>query len=150
MTKIVIDSNIGFSALLNTRSNIGRILIEGSHHYEFYAPEYFSAEILRYKEKIKSYAKIDEVEFKETYYLLFRELLIIDHVLIPKESYLKANALCKDIDIDDINFVALTDYIKGKLWTGDLKLINGLKKKGFLRVIGTNDLLEEFKRKSRK
>ncbi|MEJ7821387.1 MAG: PIN domain-containing protein [Chitinophagaceae bacterium] len=34
-----------------------------------------------------------------------------------------------DIDIDDTDFVALTSYLKGGLWTGDKLLYDGLKAK---------------------
>ena len=34
--KIVVDSNIVFSAILNTRSNIGQLIINGSSHFDYY------------------------------------------------------------------------------------------------------------------
>jgi len=40
--------------------------------------------------------------------------------------------LCKDIDESDTPFVALTIELKALLWTGDKKLKEGLKKKGFI------------------
>lgn len=49
--------------------------------------------------------------------------------------------LTHDIDIDDIDFVALTLYLKGALWTGDKNLYNGLKNKRFKRVFNTYDLV---------
>jgi predicted nucleic acid-binding protein len=36
--------------------------------------------------------------------------------------------------------VALTLFLEGKLWTGDKKLINGLKEKGFKQFIKTSEL----------
>jgi len=54
MTKIVVDSNIVFSALLNTNSRIGQILINRKDYYDFYSPEYVRFEIFNHKEKIKS------------------------------------------------------------------------------------------------
>ena len=46
MTKIIVDTNIIFSALLNVDSHIGQILIHGKDYYEFYAPEYIRFELL--------------------------------------------------------------------------------------------------------
>ena len=40
MSKIIVDTNIVFSAFLNINSKIGQILINGVHQNEFYAPEY--------------------------------------------------------------------------------------------------------------
>ena len=44
-------------------------------------------------------------------------------------------------DLDDVDFIALTKYIKGSLWTGDLELYNGLKLKGFKKVFTTKELV---------
>jgi len=54
---------------------------------------------------------------------------------------LKAENLTTNIDIDDTDFVALTDYLKGVLWTGDKELYNGLINKGFKKVVCTQELL---------
>lgn len=39
--------------------------------------------------------------------------------------------LCKDVDIKDTPFVALAIELGPSLWTGDKKLKEGLKQKGF-------------------
>jgi predicted nucleic acid-binding protein len=44
-----------------------------------------------------------------------------------------------DIDADDSDFIALTKYLKGKLWTGDKILYDGLKGKGFKQVLNTTE-----------
>ena len=49
MTKIIVDTNIVFSALLNINSRIGQILINGKNHYDFYSPEYVRLEIFKHK-----------------------------------------------------------------------------------------------------
>jgi len=54
---------------------------------------------------------------------------------------LKAENLTTNIYIDDTDFVALTDYLKGVLWTGDKELYNGLINKGFKKVVRTQELL---------
>ena len=43
--------------------------------------------------------------------------------------------------MDDLPFVALTDYLDGKLWTGDLKLLRGLKAKGYENCLTTKELI---------
>lgn len=50
---------------------------------------------------------------------------------ISLESRQKAYDLCKDIDIKDTPFVALSIYLAIPLWTGDKKLKVGLSQKGF-------------------
>jgi len=58
--------------------------------------------------------------------------------------------MCQDIDIDDTIFVAVSDFMKGILWTGDLKLLNGLIEKGFMNLIKTDDLYQIFLNRDRR
>jgi len=152
MTKLVIDTNIAFSALLNVDSRIGQILLVGHKYYDFYSPEYLKYEILEHKDKIKNISKLSDDAFIELYELILHHISIIKHTVIPKSIYQKAEDLCKAIDIDDTIFVAATEFTRGKLWTGDLILQNGLIVKGYKSLIKTEDLYQDFifKRKSRK
>ena len=149
MTKIIVDTNIIFSALLNINSRIGQILINGKNHFDFYSPAYVRFEIFKHKEKIKFIGKLTDDEFLETYSLVLKNIIILNHSIIPTEIYRNAELLCQDIDIDDTIFVAVSDFIKGALWTGDNKLIDGLTKKGFKRLIKTNVLYQDFLTKER-
>jgi len=84
-------------------------------------------------------------------HLILRNIKILNHKLIPPEFYKKAENLCHSIDLDDTAFIAITEYTRSKLWSGDKSLINGLKAKGYDRVISTNELFTDFldKKKSR-
>ena len=144
MIKIVVDTNIIFSALLNTNSRIGQILINGKNHFDFYSPEYVRYEILKHQGRIKSIGKLTDDEFIETYGLILKNVTILNHSILPIELYKTAELLVQDIDIDDIIFVAVSSFIKGMLWTGDLKLLNGLMKKGYTNTIKTDDLYQLF------
>ena len=150
MTKIVVDSNIVFSALLNTNSRIGQILINGKNYFDFYSPEYVRFEIFNHKEKIKSIGKLMEDEFIETYGLILRNITILNHSIIPSEIYKNAELLCQDIDIDDAVFVAVSMFTKGVLWSGDMKLLNGLTHAGYKRLIKTDDLYQDLLAKDRR
>lgn len=111
MTKIVIDTNIAFSAFLNTNSRIGQILISGSRFYDFLSPAYLRTEIIEHKEKIKRTGNLSENEFIDLYILVTRNITILDHSLIPLDIYEKSEKLCNDIDLDDTTFVALGQFI---------------------------------------
>ncbi len=49
--------------------------------------------------------------------------------------------ITQNIDIDDIDFVALTKFLRATLWTGDKKLYDGLIKANFKKLINTSALL---------
>ncbi|MDY0076828.1 MAG: PIN domain-containing protein [Bacteroidales bacterium] len=144
MIKIIVDTNIVFSALLNINSRIGQILINGKTYFDFYSPEYVKSEIFQHKGKIKSIGKLSDDEFVEAYGLILKNITILNHSLIPLEIYRSSELLCQDIDIDDTIFSAVSDFVKGTLWTGDLKLLNGLKNKGYRNVIKTEELYQEL------
>lgn len=144
MNKIIIDSNIIFSALLNVNSRIGQILINGHKKFNFFAPEYVRFEIIKHQLKIKNFGKISDTEFLELFELVMRNINILNHSIIPTKFYTDALKLCESVDIDDAVFVAFAEYLKGKLWTGDKKLIKGLTDKGFKRIITTENIYLDF------
>ena len=58
--KFVIDTNIIFSALLNSNSNIGELILQGGNYFEYYTINQLKNEILRYKNKIIKHSNISE------------------------------------------------------------------------------------------
>ena len=48
----------------------------------------------------------------------------------------------RDIDIDDLVFVALSAYLDEFLWTGDHKLYEGLINKGYQKVINFKGVVQ--------
>jgi predicted nucleic acid-binding protein len=91
-----------------------------------------------------------EDEFIETYGLILRNITILNHSIIPSEIYKNAELLCQDIDIDDAVFVAVSMFTKGLLWSGDMKLLNGLTRAGYKRLINTDDLYQDFLARDRR
>jgi len=43
----------------------------------------------------------------------------------------------------------VAEFTKGKLWTGDMKLYNGLSSKGYNRLIKTEELYLDFLEKEK-
>ncbi len=138
--KIIVDTNIVFSAILNSNSRIGKILLNSKEHFQFYTCDYLRTEILRHRNKILKLTKLPEPDLTELEELITHKITFINERLLPQELLLKTEILLKSIDINDTPFVALTKHLEGKLWTGDMQLYNGLKAKRFKEIILTTDL----------
>ncbi|MBE0637048.1 MAG: hypothetical protein IH598_00840 [Bacteroidales bacterium] len=86
-------------------------------------------EIEEHKQKIKSLTNYTDHELDKIITLITKKIRFINIRLILKESYLIAESLTRDIDIDDTEFVALTEHKRGRLWSGDKELQKGLIKR---------------------
>ena len=138
--RIVIDTNIVFSSILNSNSKLARILLLPKSRFNFYSTEQLLAEIEQHKHKIKALTDFSDVELERIIKMITNKIRFINVRLISKENYQLAEALTKDIDEDDTEFVALTEQIKGKLWSGDKELQKGLIQKGWNKFITTDEL----------
>jgi predicted nucleic acid-binding protein len=100
------------------------------------------AEIQKHKSKLRKISKLSELQLDESLFALYNKITFINENLISKKIWEESELLVKDIDIDDIDFIALTKYLKATLWTGDKALYQKLQKKGFDNVLTTSRLLE--------
>lgn len=139
--KIIVDTNIIFSGLLNTSGTIGDLLFSSDDVFEFYSCSYMRHEIEKHWEKLKRISKLSDTELEESRFKIFSKINFINEELIPEKTWLAAEEITEDIDIDDSDFIALTKHLKGYLWTGDKELYNGLKRKKFKRIYNTNELI---------
>jgi len=142
--KIVVDSNIVFSAILNTRSNIGQLIINGSSPFDYYSIGLLKEEIINLQSKIQTISGFSEDKFNEIFQLIINKIKFIDDLLISDKDLNNSFKLVENIDENDVLFVALANHLRCKLWTGDKRLIAGLRKKSFPRIITTDELLELF------
>jgi len=104
-------------------------------------------EIQKHWAKLKRISKLSDKELKEAHYHILSKINFINEELISAKNWLQAKDLVADIDVDDLDFVALVKHLKGFLWTGDKELYNGLKAKNFKRVYTTNELVNLRKNK---
>ena len=138
--RIVVDTNIAFSAILNTNSLLARIILYPRSKMHFYSTDLLLIEIEEHKDKLKKIAGYNDFELNKTISLITSKIRFIDVGLIPKKVLSKTENMLQNIDIDDTEFVALTSHIRGKLWSGDKRLRDGLINKGWNRFISTDDL----------
>lgn len=140
--KVVVDSNIVFSAMLNPESSIGDIILNSQDVFDFYACEYLREEINDHKPKIINLTGYDEREYNEVELLVYKQIAFFSESTIPFEFWKKAADFVRDVDMDDISFVAISLFLDIKLWTGDKALINGLIQKGFKNIVTTQEMLQ--------
>ncbi len=92
--------------------------------------------------RLKKISKLTDLELETAYDKILTKITFINEELIPEAIWQKAEILVAFIDVDDIDFVALTRYLKAILWTGDKQLYEGLKAKRFRTVYNTADMVK--------
>ncbi len=143
MKILIIDTNVVFSAVLNPRSKIGEfILKEAGEQAEFFAPTYLRDEMEKHFDRLVEIANAAPEAIRTTMTQVYQRIHFINDALIPFEHYSAALQLVRDIDMNDIAFVALNEYLDEFLWTGDMRLYNGLKAKGYDKVLTFEEVLE--------
>jgi predicted nucleic acid-binding protein len=143
--KIIVDTNIVFSAILNIDSKIARILLYSENQFEFYSCEFLKIEIAKHKNKILKITGYSEDDFYQVEYLITKNIRFVNHHLIDEVTIIKSEIMLKNIDIDDAPFLALSIDLKAKLWTGDKKLLNALNKAQYKDVLITEQLVNKHK-----
>ncbi len=139
---IIVDTNIVFSAILNTKSVIGDILLNSSDKFQFLSCHYLWEEIDNHWNKLLKVSKLEEHYLLESQRIIYKNVNFIDEAQISKEYRKRAFELVKDIDINDIAFVALNESLESILWTGDKGLLKGLRGKGYNRIATSEDIIK--------
>jgi predicted nucleic acid-binding protein len=138
--KIIVDTNVVFSALLNSNSRIGQLLLDSRSYFQFYSCKYLKKELFRHLPKIRAYTHLNDNDLFELLQLIESRIFFVDEELLPVTAIDRAKEIVSDIDFNDFAFVALTNHLKGSLWTGDKVLISGLKQKNYIQVITTMEM----------
>jgi predicted nucleic acid-binding protein len=104
-------------------------------------------EIEEHKIKLQKISGYSDIELNKTISLITSKIRFININLIPNKILLNTEIFLKDIDVDDTEFVALTNHMHGRLWSGDKNLKNGLLEKGWSKFITTHQLFEIITKK---
>lgn len=142
---LITDANILFSALLKVDS-VNAQIFKDKRNVQFIAPNYIFEEIRRHWDTIVKYSYLSEKDLKKEL-AFYRERIKVCK-LENSKLLDKAEEIVKDIDPDDVFFVALHFHTGHKIWTGDKILINGLKSKGYDICITTEELKQNLYKKS--
>jgi predicted nucleic acid-binding protein len=137
---VVVDTNIIFSAILSPKGKVHDLLLNSGREFSFFAPAFLIDELDKHHSKLLKISGYTEDNLKFLKRTLFHHLEFIDLEIIQRESWIKGFEITSDIDENDIPFVALAIDIEGLLWTGDKKLIKGLRSKGAEWALTTEEL----------
>ncbi|MBF0226858.1 MAG: nucleotide-binding protein, PIN domain-containing protein [Desulfobacterales bacterium] len=96
----------------------------------FFAPNYIIGELFEKKEKILRFSALSEAELYELFYRILNKIEFINEHFVSSDNKYQAFKICKDIDEDDIPFIALSLQLNALFWTGDKRLKNHLKEQG--------------------
>lgn len=129
METVVVDTNIVFAAIHTSKSLTRQHLLMVPIH--FVTCNFLFIEIFRHKERIFKNSRANEGEIYDYLEKVLSRLHFFNEELISVENYFRAYHLCKEIDLKDIAFVALSIELNARLWTRDTILKDGLRLKGF-------------------
>jgi len=141
---IVIDANILFSAIITPNGKIAEILGHPSLGAARITCHFLVQELNKHVSKIIRAAKRSEESVMDDISGYLKYIQIYHETSIDLAHLKDAKHLTEGVDLYDMDYVALALQTGGYLWTGDKKLSDHLKKKGFSRVLNTSELCELF------
>jgi len=142
--EFVIDANIIFSSLLSGK-DFYKNLFERNR---FYTSDFALQELQTYQNTILSKTKLTKQELQEFTIFVFSHLIVVPQFYITLINKYKAYELCKDIDEKDTIYIALSLELNTTLLTRDKPLFNGLKNKGFEKIMMFDQFVEQLKQYS--
>ena len=140
--KFIVDANIIFSGILNTKGKIGDLLINSKDYFDFIAPDFLRTEIRKHYTRLCKISKLSIEQVKEAEFQVYKDITFISEEQIKLSIWEIAEKLVIDIDPKDTSYVAFAKHFKCKIWSGDKALIKGLAKKKFTRFITTDELFK--------
>jgi predicted nucleic acid-binding protein len=142
--RVVIDTNLLFSAIVKPDGRIAEIILNPLFKLELMGCYFSYIEIFKHKAKLLKLSKLEEVELLDVIYRVFKRINFVNESHISAELMQKAYSLTFDVDEKDTVFVAMSHYLGCKLWSGDVALRDGLRTKGYTEIITTDELLKSL------
>lgn len=113
--KVVIDTNILLSALI-TDSKTREIIVASD--YQFYAPETIIDETLKHEDMLLQKSGLKKADLDELLSTLLKYVHIIPNEILQQNTP-AAKKEMKEIDKDDVVFLAAAITIDGIIWSDD-------------------------------
>ena len=142
MKQYVIDANVIFASLISGKENYEQMFTR----QKFYLPDFALIEIQKYQPVITSKTQLPFEDLKTYTIGIFERLTIIPNLIISTQSYFRAFDYCKDIDEKDTPYLALAIEFGIEFITNDIELVNGLRAKGFDKIISLTEFFDVVKK----
>lgn len=91
--KVVVDTNIIFSAVLNSKGNIGNILFNSGNTFQFFSCAFMLAEIKNHWEKIKLISGLEESVIEKSLSNVLKNINFISEDSIPSEIWISSEMI---------------------------------------------------------
>ena len=110
--KVVVDTNIVFSALLNPSGTIGELIVNPIEGIELYSSSFMRVELFKHHKKISKISGLTIEEIEGLTYLITENIHFISEDQIPEEIWKESEIILSQIDTKDTPFVALAKYFR--------------------------------------
>ncbi|GHT73353.1 hypothetical protein FACS189456_3690 [Bacteroidia bacterium] len=138
---VVVDANIVFSAILNTDGKIGDLLLNSNGIFQFIAPDFLRTEIRLHYDKLMKLLHVQLFDVQEIETQVYKNIAFVSEEQISPHNWQTAHQIVADIDVKDTVYVAYLQEFECLLWTGDKRLIQGLRHKNLQSIVTTDELL---------
>lgn len=81
--KIIVDTNVLFSAILNSSGLIGEVLLNSGNQFQFYTPEFAEMELDKYHSKLIGLTKMNSDQIDVSKRQIMKNIVLISQEAIP-------------------------------------------------------------------
>lgn len=147
MRKVVVDTNLVFSTILDRSSPVGTLVTKPEDYgIELCALDMLKVELTRHAPKLRKILSVTATVLQKLQATACSRITFVPDATIPYSFYTQALPFVRDTDIDDIAFVALALWYNCELVTGDRKLQKGLMARGYRSIFSFTELRQSLMR----
>ncbi len=140
MRSFIVDANVIFSAVISGKE----VYVDAFTANSIFIPDFALDELQKYQTLLLEKTKLTPGQLRNFSLRLFSKLTVVPNFLISTSNYLHAFNLCKDIDENDTPYLALAIEFDLDLISKDEQLVQGLRQKGYLKVLSLQEFVTQF------
>jgi len=129
---VIVDANIAFKCLVAGRGDLRERIGPGGHP-QLFTPRFLFVELFKHKERLIRASGLPEEDLLAGLHTLLNQLSFVHEADVPMGTWIEAFRLCKEIDVNDTPYIALTLHMAGRFWTEDNELKTALRRRNFDR-----------------